>query len=170
MINLGLLRGILMRCWQKGISLGEDALALIDPSCSKNALTIVIWLIWGLLVLGLPGLIGGKLMILFKKGLTSFSPTLGGMLLTQTQELPTSLGVSPTMAQFYLRPILLMACFLPALLNSKAFGYRIYPFLVLLWKLGGELGLSESPWRISLGKLWIGISIILEISLVGKRE
>ena len=42
MINLGLLRGILTRFLQKGISLREDALVLIDPFSSKSALTNVI--------------------------------------------------------------------------------------------------------------------------------
>ena len=109
-------------------------------------------------------------MLLSKKGLTGFSPTLGGMLLTRRQELLTSLGVYPIIAQFFLRPIPPMAVFFPHPSDFKAFGYRICLFLVLCRKLGVVLGLSKSPLRTSLGKRWIGISIILEIFLAEKRE
>ena len=170
MINLGLLQGILTRFLQKGISLGEDALVLIDPFSSKSALTNVIWLIWGLLVLGLLGRTGGILMLSSKNELTGFLPTLGGMLLTRRQELLTLLGVYPTIAQFFLRPIPPMAVFFPDPSNFKAFDYRICLFPVLFRKLGVGLGLSKSPLRTSLGKRWIGISIILEIFLAGKKE
>ena len=170
MRNLGLLRGILTRFLQKGISLGEDALVLIDPFSSNSALTSVMWLIWGLLVLGLLGRTEGILMLSSKNGLTGFSPTLGGMLLTWRQELLTSLGVYPTIAQFFLRPIPSMVIFFPDPSNFKAFGYRICLFLVLCRKLGVRLGLSKSPLRTSLRKRWIGISIILEIFLARKRE
>ena len=59
-----------MRFLGKGISLGEEVLALIGPFFSKNALTTVLWLIWVLLGLGSLGLIEGIFVISFKKELT----------------------------------------------------------------------------------------------------
>ena len=79
MINLGLLLETLMRFLWKGINLGEGALALIGPFFSKNVLITALWLIRGLLGLGLLEQIEGIFVLSSKKGLTVSLQILAGM-------------------------------------------------------------------------------------------
>ena len=170
MINLGLLLEILMRsCW-KVINMGVGVLVLVGLCFLRSVLITVLWLIWVLLGLVLPGQIKGIFLLLFKKGLTSSLLILASMPYIRILELLTSLDVFRITVRFSLRPIRPIGCSCLGLSNSKAFGYRIYLFRVLSERLGVGLEPFGNPLRIFLGKLWIGTRIILVIFFEKRGE